>query len=134
MDANGDERVELAEFVSVLSRLSPEAPAEAKTEFLFAVYDLNGDGYIDADELRRVVASALADNADVAMSEAQVDELVAATMRLADLDGDGKISLHEFRELVRNRPSMLDDFMTVRVGGLVAGAGATAGAAAGHTT
>ena len=80
------------------------------------------------------LTKALADNADVAMSEAQVDELVAATMRLADLDGDGKISLHEFRELVRNRPSMLDDFMTVRVGGLVAGAGATAGAAAGHTT
>lgn len=53
----------------------------------FERFDVNGDGYITAEELRQVMREA-GDSLD--------DEQVDSMITLADTDGDGKVNYEEF--------------------------------------
>lgn len=58
---------------------------EDKVRFAFELFDLDGSGFIDANELRKIVrATNLA-------SEKQLDRKVRWLLSQCDKDGDGKI-------------------------------------------
>ena len=74
------------------------APVWQCTDFFdtrrqFARVDANGDGFIDADELRGLIASS---GVCGALSEAEIDAEARAVMARADADGDGVIDYGEF--------------------------------------
>ncbi|XP_016572414.1 calcineurin B-like protein 8 isoform X2 [Capsicum annuum] len=71
--------IEFGEFVRSLSIFHPKAPEEDKITFAFRVYDLKNTGHIERDE----------------------------TIQEADLNGDGRIDLHEWMELVARYPSLI---------------------------
>jgi calmodulin len=69
-------------------------------EEAFKLYDVNGDGFIDKYRLRDVfAASGLED-----MTREDVDILG----RAADVDGDGKITLQDFRLMLESADKVLD--------------------------
>ena len=60
--------------------------------FAFAIYDINGDGYISNGELFKVLKMMISDN----LTDIQLQQLVDRTIIQADTDMDGKISFEEF--------------------------------------
>ena len=57
----------------------------------FAVFDTTGDGYISADEMRRIMIN---------VGEPVTLEDVERLIERVDIDGDGQISYEEFTRVV----------------------------------
>ena len=62
----------------------------------FAVYDIDGDGFISNDELYKVLKMMVGKN----LKDKQLAEIVNRTMQYADKDEDGRISFDEFCSIV----------------------------------
>lgn len=102
VDANGDGVIDFEEFVALMSVFfhhqglhadGDGANEEQDLVKTFRVFDRDGDGFISSEELRI---------AFVNRGEQLDDGQVAAMMRLADTDGDGRVSLAEFLVLARS--------------------------------
>lgn len=92
LDKNKDGNISFLEFVQGLNSLSAGASQEEKLRFAFAIYDINGDGYISNGELFMVLKMMVGNN----LSDLQLQQLVDRTIIKADTDFDGKISFEEF--------------------------------------
>lgn len=64
------------------SQADPETERNSELKKAFKVFDLDGNGYISAAELRHVMA-----NLGEKLSDADIDEMIKA----ADNDGDGQV-------------------------------------------
>ncbi|CAL9190210.1 unnamed protein product [Musa hybrid cultivar] len=98
--------IEFGEFVRSLSIFHPNAPKAEKIAFAFKLYDLRKMGYIGREELKEMVL-ALLNESDVVLSDDIVQTIVDTTFVQADLNGDGKIDLDEWREFVKKNPSLI---------------------------
>ncbi|KAM3339010.1 calcineurin B-like protein 7 isoform X1 [Capsicum galapagoense] len=98
--------IEFGEFVRSLSIFHPKAPEEDKITFAFRVYDLKNTGYIERDELKDMVLAILQE-LKLTLPNDVVEEIVHKTIQEADLNGDGRIDLHEWMELVARYPSLI---------------------------
>jgi len=78
-----------------------------KLYFAFRVHDHNGDGYIDRQELHRMIAISMAE-AEILDRSSTPESLTNAVFARADLNGDGRISFDELETIVRQRPALLD--------------------------
>ena len=63
-------------------------PVKAK----FAEWDKDGDGFIGASDLKEAMRTAMGQE----LSDQEVDEMIC----MADIDGDGKLSLREFTQMM----------------------------------
>eukprot|EP00730_Choanoeca_flexa_P018185 TRINITY_DN8829_c0_g1_i2.p1 TRINITY_DN8829_c0_g1~~TRINITY_DN8829_c0_g1_i2.p1 ORF type:complete len:203 (+),score=50.82 TRINITY_DN8829_c0_g1_i2:105-713(+) len=79
-----------------------------KLKFVFHIYDVEGDGFIDAQELFAVLKMMVTDG----ISDAQLSFIVDQTIKEADGDGDGKISFDEFAQILAKTD--IDSRMTIR--------------------
>lgn len=61
----------------------------------FEVFDANGDGFIDEEELLHVLASTNHRN----LHEDQLRQIVSSTFSRWDCDGCGRLNYRQFREL-----------------------------------
>ncbi|MCD7446882.1 hypothetical protein HAX54_018852 [Datura stramonium] len=98
--------IEFGEFVRSLSIFHPKAPEEDKITFAFKVYDLKNTGYIERDELKDMVLAILQES-KLTLPNDVIEAIVHKTMEEADLNGDGRIDPHEWKELVRRYPSLI---------------------------
>ena len=80
--------VSLPGFLTIMEMLKMrDKKLEEEIRDVFNVFDMDGNGFITAKELRQVMA-ALGDKP----TDGEVEEL----MRQADIDGDGQVSFEEF--------------------------------------
>jgi serine/threonine-protein phosphatase 2B regulatory subunit len=91
-DANGDNEVDIHEFVTAMATISGDGNRQAKLEMAFKVYDMDNDGFISNGELFQVLKMMVGTN----LNDAQLQNIVDKTINQADLDGDGMISFQEF--------------------------------------
>eukprot|EP00123_Amoebidium_parasiticum_P019654 comp29152_c0_seq1/m.47221 comp29152_c0_seq1/g.47221 ORF comp29152_c0_seq1/g.47221 comp29152_c0_seq1/m.47221 type:complete len:179 (-) comp29152_c0_seq1:588-1124(-) len=95
-DEDGD-NVNFRQFIEVLSVFrNTEDNRDKKIEFAFRIYDIDHDGFITDKELFEVLKMMVGDN----LSDEQLQQIAAQTIREADTDGDGKISREEFYQVV----------------------------------
>ncbi|KAJ5074128.1 calmodulin-related [Anaeramoeba ignava] len=66
-----------------------DPPTEKKMKKAFDVIDLDGNGFIDYDELKQLMTE---------LNDKVTDQEVQELMKIADEDGDGKISFEEFKK------------------------------------
>ncbi|MFO0761537.1 MAG: EF-hand domain-containing protein [Byssovorax sp.] len=105
-DQDGDGVIAKDEFVRGVRKLIFGSDRD-KLLFAFRVHDHNGDGYLDQQEITRMVAISLAES-EVAEKASQPAERLAATLFLAaDRDRDGRVSFEEFVEVISRRPALL---------------------------
>ena len=78
--ASGNGKIDFEEFVMMMAKQQCLGPEEL--EQAFRMFDKDGDGFIDARELRHLLT-----NLGEKLSEQEVDEMIAEV----DIDGDGKV-------------------------------------------
>ncbi|GER57585.1 calcineurin B [Striga asiatica] len=94
------------EFVRSLNVFHPDTPQADKIEFAFRMYDLRHTGYIEREELKEMVMATLSES-ELSISDEDIEAIVNKTLEEADLNGDGKIDLDEWKELVAKYPSLI---------------------------
>ncbi len=80
---------------------------DGKLRFLFNLYDSDGSGALEHEELDRMLHIELAENG-ILIRPADSEQLLAAMLREADLDGGGSLCFGEFRSLIDVRPRLRD--------------------------
>mmetsp|Transcript_7122 Transcript_7122/g.23830 ORF Transcript_7122/g.23830 Transcript_7122/m.23830 type:complete len:354 (-) Transcript_7122:62-1123(-) len=104
--------IDVKEFIVGMSNVGSEAK-DNKIQFAFSVYDLDGSGFIDASEMRKII------KATNMSTDKQVDRKVEWLMRQCDTDGDGNISFEEFTALSKKFPNIV--FPAFNLAGSMAG-------------
>jgi Ca2+-binding EF-hand superfamily protein len=89
-DSNGDGKIDLKEFQSILSSSAKHAEQDLRESF--TLFDTNADGFIDAAELKAAMKNFYA----VDLTDADVAEMIAE----ADTDGNKKIDFTEFKQMM----------------------------------
>ncbi|XP_029001035.1 guanylyl cyclase-activating protein 2-like [Betta splendens] len=112
-DKNGDNTIDFLEFVAALN-LVFRGDLEHKLRWSFKVYDKDGNGYVEKEELRAIVDSIYrvkkSSKKDMADSKFTLDEVVDRIMKAVDSDGDGKINMEEFIRGAQQDPWLLSMF------------------------
>ncbi|XP_004462886.1 guanylyl cyclase-activating protein 1 [Dasypus novemcinctus] len=105
-DFNKDGYMDFMEYVAALS-LVLKGKVEQKLRWYFKLYDVDGNGCIDRDELLTIIRAIRAINpcSDSAMSAEEFTESVFSKI---DVNGDGELSLEEFMEGVQKDQMLLD--------------------------
>lgn len=80
------------QFVSNVSAFNEDADAKRKADFAFRVYDVDGDGFISADDLRNILLMLVGDN----IPDDGLDTVVDKVLNDADTDSEGRISRDHF--------------------------------------
>ena len=97
-DADGSGSVDFYEFVTLMAHKMASPGGDKGLRNAFALLDHSGDGYLEADELRRLMIN-LGEN--VTLDD--VNEVI----RKVDSNGDGVISEQEFVDVVTNEERRL---------------------------
>lgn len=88
--------VNFRQFVELLSVFGKHADPLLKRDFLFRVYDIDGDNYVSKEDLIHVLQLLLGEYTDAESVARIADDIVTH----ADHDGDGLISKDEFEQVV----------------------------------
>jgi len=96
-DKDSSGGIDFKEFVNGLAMfVASNSDREQKLQFLFSVYDLDGDGLIGNAELYTVLKMMVGNN----LKDHQLQQMVDKTIRALDRDQDGKINFEEFSAIV----------------------------------
>lgn len=72
----------------------------------FNVYDMEGKGRITPADLKALLSAALREG-EVAMTDVQLDRMVADTFRVHDVNGDGVMDYEEYKHMCIASPGIL---------------------------
>lgn len=112
-DIDGTDDVDFNQFVKVLSVFrNPEMMADPelndekqleemrteKMKFIFQIYDIKNDGFIDTEEMSEVIKIMAGDY----ITDDELAQIVKQTFDEADMDKDGKLSFAEFRQVIEH--------------------------------
>ena len=84
-------KLNLEDFKICLQDAIPKKYVESMAEYIYRVYDTDGDGTIDFKEFMIVF---------YIMSEGSEEDVLSGIFRIFDIDGNGSISLDEMKKLV----------------------------------
>lgn len=87
LDKDKNSSISFDEFVTLMSDKMRGVETEQEVRDAFRVFDVNGNGFISADELRHV-----ATNLGEKLTEEEANEMI----RSAKVDGDGLINYNDF--------------------------------------
>lgn len=106
-DQDDDDSISFSEYLSCCAIVSSKATQDAKLRLSFQIYDYDGDGRISTEDLTTTLAVTLREH-NIVVSRADIDAIVANTMREAAPKEPGLICFSEFKSLASQRPAMLD--------------------------
>ena len=106
LDSKSEGTLSFDAFVRGLQVFHPRADQESKSEFLFSVYDLKGNGVIEPDEVRSMLKGLVQEKSGLTLPMEAMDSLVDETFEQADLARDGVIHMEEWKQVraLRLRP------------------------------
>jgi Ca2+-binding EF-hand superfamily protein len=83
--------IDFAEFVTLMAHKMADEKSEATLKAAFSVFDTSGDGFISAEEMRRIMIN---------VGEPVTLDDVEQVIRKVDIDGDGVINYDEFTKVI----------------------------------
>jgi calmodulin len=95
VDCDGNGTIDFPEFLNMMSRKMKDTDCEEEILEAFKVFDRDGNGYISAEELRHVMT-----NLGEKIDDAEIDEM----LRMADVDGTGRINYEQFVRAMMGQP------------------------------
>ncbi|XP_036386629.1 guanylyl cyclase-activating protein 1 [Megalops cyprinoides] len=104
-DMNDDGFIDFMEYVAALS-LVLKGSVQKKLRWYFKLYDVDGNGCIDREELLTIIKSIRAINGS--KQEMSAEDFTNMVFNKIDINGDGELSLEEFVEGIQNDQMLLD--------------------------
>lgn len=109
-DRDGDRNITFNEYL--LYHLGIVFSTEELFEIIFAMYDVDGNGFITHEEMVQVVTNSTRwmGHCDVESKDVQqaIDATVTQVIKVADYDKDGKLSRDELRRASQKHPEILE--------------------------
>ena len=104
---DGSGSLTFEDFLDLMSVFSEGATRDVKASYAFRIYDFDGDGYLDKQDLMETI-TCLCGEDELRASET---ELVAdKILEEADLDGDHRLSYVEFEHVVSRSAEFTSSF------------------------
>ncbi|XP_075526678.1 NADPH oxidase [Dermacentor variabilis] len=111
-DTDKSGTISLDEFIAAMKRFAKKSQDD-KLTILFQLYDVDGDGLIQPQELRDVMRACMEENG-LQFTEYELDELTNVLFEDADRDETGSVTLDELRCQLQSRPGLYEN-LTVSV-------------------
>ncbi|KAJ3426193.1 calcium binding protein [Anaeramoeba flamelloides] len=108
IDTEGNGKIDFEELCKTMST-TMRGKLDQKLEFVFKVYDLDGNGLIERDELHNIseaIFKMVGENS-IFQDNDEVQKYIDEAFDEADQDGDGGISLEEFKSIAKSDPKFL---------------------------
>ncbi|XP_046849727.1 NADPH oxidase 5-like [Xenia sp. Carnegie-2017] len=115
-DKNGDGKIDMKELIEGLELLKNGNVAD-KLTFLFRVYDLDGNGYLNREEMKTILLSGMKES-KLRLDDQQVDELMEVIFEEVSSKYEGLIGLEEFKNFLLKYPGVAEN-LSVSVGHLL---------------
>ncbi|KAH3848236.1 calmodulin-beta-like isoform X1 [Dreissena polymorpha] len=94
VDMDGSQTIDFGEFCMMMLKRMNESNEDEELLDAFKVFDKDGNGYITADELKKVMTN---------LGEKMTDEEVQEMLNEADENHDGQISYPEFVKMMNSK-------------------------------
>ncbi|XP_041867809.1 EF-hand calcium-binding domain-containing protein 1 [Melanotaenia boesemani] len=110
-DKDNDGFITVEEWIVGLS-IFLRGTLDEKIKFCFQVYDLNGDKYISREEMFHMLKNSIIRQPTEEDPDEGIKDLVDITFKKMDHDLDGRLSLEDFENAVREENLLLEAFGT----------------------
>lgn len=114
LDLNRSGSIDFREFVVGMATLN-RGSVEERLKLMFRSYDLDGNGFLDRDEVFAIYRTALLfsglSRSDPQLEHAHLSSLVDEAFRRVDVNGDGRLDFNEFVLAVNSNIIMSDCFV-----------------------
>ncbi|KAI1888403.1 hypothetical protein AGOR_G00184790 [Albula goreensis] len=109
-DMNKDGYMDFMEYVAALS-LIMRGKMEHKLRWYFKLYDVDGNGCIDREELFNIIKAIQVVSGNEEVQELSVEDFTNRVFDRIDVNGDGELSLDEFIEGAREDKDFMEIMM-----------------------
>ncbi|XVF13497.1 hypothetical protein REPUB_Repub08aG0212900 [Reevesia pubescens] len=105
-DAKKKGLIDFGDFVRALNVFHPNVSQEDKMNFAFKLYDMDGTGFIERNEVKQMLIALLCES-EMKLADETIEAILDKTFLDADINQDGKIDLSEWQNFVSRNPSLL---------------------------
>ncbi|GMJ15082.1 ARABIDOPSIS THALIANA CALCINEURIN B-LIKE PROTEIN, calcineurin B-like protein 1 [Hibiscus trionum] len=105
-DAKKKGVIDFGDFVRAFNVFHPNVSQEDKIDFAFRLYDMDGTGFIERNEVKQMLIALLCES-EMKLADETIEAILDKTFLDADMNQDGKIDISEWKNFVSRNPSLL---------------------------